>query len=438
MGFSGAKLHNLSDILMSMKVIVGTQWGDEGKGKIVDLLAAEADIVARYNGGPNAGHTVVIDGQELVLHLIPCGILREQVTCVIGNGVVVDPIALQSEVASLTQRGVNVEGRLWISDRAHLILPHHLRYEEAKEGGAGNAAIGTTRRGIGPAYADKMERIGLRVGEARHPELLRAKLQDLTAQKNRLLRAVMAAPEVPQKALQDYLGALQAMTPMVADTTLLLQEALAQGKRVVAEGAQGTLLDIDHGTYPFVTSSSCVSGGASTGLGLPPQAITSAVGVMKAYTTRVGNGPLPTEFAGPQGQVLRDIGREYGATTGRPRRCGWLDLVVVGYAVRVNGISELAITKLDVLDGLESIAVCIAYEIDGERTTDFPADIVRLGQAKPVYTTLPGWRRPISDARKYRHLPAEAKGYVEFIESHVGAEVRIVSVGPGRDQTIFR
>jgi adenylosuccinate synthase len=423
---------------MSIKVIVGTQWGDEGKGKIVDLLGAEADIVARYNGGPNAGHTVVVDGEELVLHLIPCGILRGQVTCVIGNGVVVDPVALQGEVAALTKRGVNVDGRLWISDRAHLILPYHLHYEQAKEQGASDTAIGTTRRGIGPAYADKMDRIGLRAGEVRQPELLRAKLQQVAAQKNLLLRAVLGAPEVPQRALDEYLSALQAMAPMVTDTTVLLRQALAEGKRILAEGAQGTLLDIDHGTYPFVTSSSCVSGGACTGLGVPPQAITSVVGVTKAYTTRVGNGPLPTEFAEAQGQELRDLGREYGATTGRPRRCGWLDLVVVGYAVHLNGVSELAITKLDVLDGLETIKVCTAYEIGGERTTEFPADIVHLGNAKPVYATLRGWRRPTGAAREYSQLPPEAQRYVEFIEMYTGAAVRIVSVGPGREQTIFR
>lgn len=423
---------------MSIQVIVGTQWGDEGKGKIVDLLAAEADIVARYNGGPNAGHTVVIDGQELVLHLIPCGILRENVTCVIGAGVVVDPIALQKEMALLRERGVRIEGRLWVSDRAHLILPYHLHYEQAREQASADHAIGTTRRGIGPAYADKMERIGLRAGDAHQPDVLRRKLQALVAQKNRLLRSVLAAPEVPKESMDDYLFALHAMEAMTTDTTALLHRALAQGKRIVAEGAQGTLLDIDHGTYPFVTSSSCVSGGASTGLGVPPTAITSVVGVTKAYTTRVGNGPLPTEFAEAEGQRLRDLGREYGATTGRPRRCGWLDLVAVGYAVRVNGVSELAITKLDVLDGMESIAVCTAYEIDGERTTDFPADIARLRRAQPVYTTVPGWRQPIGMVRNYRDLPKGAQQYVEFIEVQCGAPVRIVSVGPGREQTIFR
>ncbi len=422
---------------MSIKVIVGTQWGDEGKGKIVDLLSAEADIVARYNGGPNAGHTVVIDGQEIVLHLVPCGVLREGVVCVIGNGVVVDPLLLRHEVVMLGSLGVKVEGRLWVSERAHLILPCHVRYEQVKEH-TNAGAIGTTLRGIGPAYADKMERQGLRVGEAREPAQLRAKLERLEGQKNRLLQALFGAAAVPPAAVDAYLAAVAPVVPMIADTTVLLHRALAQGKRILAEGAQGTLLDIDHGTYPYVTSSSCVSGGASTGLGVPPTAIAEVIGVTKAYTTRVGNGPLPTEFVGEEGQRLRDLGREYGATTGRPRRCGWLDLMAVRYAVRVNGVSELAVTKLDVLDSLEQIEVCTAYEIDGERTLEFPADVTALGRVKPVYVALPGWQTPLGQVRRFQDLPHNTRRYLEFMEEQTGAAVGIVSVGPGREQTIFR
>ncbi len=422
---------------MSIKVIVGTQWGDEGKGKIVDLLSAEADIVARYNGGPNAGHTVVIDGQEIVLHLVPCGVLREGVVCVIGNGVVVDPVLLRHEVEMLGSLGVKVEGRLWVSERAHLILPCHVRYEQVKEQ-TNAGAIGTTLRGIGPAYADKMERQGLRVGEAREPAQLRAKLERLVGQKNRLLQALFGAAAVPPAAVDAYLAAVAPVVPMIADTTVLLHRALAQGKRILAEGAQGTLLDIDHGTYPYVTSSSCVSGGASTGLGVPPTAIAEVIGVTKAYTTRVGNGPLPTEFVGEEGQRLRDLGREYGATTGRPRRCGWLDLMAVRYAVRVNGVSELAVTKLDVLDSLEQIEARKAYEIDGERTLEFPADVTALGRVKPVYVALPGWQRPLGQVRRFQDLPHNTRRYLEFMEEQTGAAVGIVSVGPGREQTIFR
>ncbi|MDZ7294275.1 MAG: adenylosuccinate synthase [candidate division KSB1 bacterium] len=422
---------------MSVKVIVGTQWGDEGKGKIVDLLSAEADIVARYNGGPNAGHTVVVDGQEIVLHLVPCGILREKVVCVIGNGVVVDPVALQGEVDMLRAHGVCVEGRLWVSDRAHLILPCHLAYEQVRERN-NSGAIGTTLRGIGPAYADKMERLGLRVGDVRHVEDFRAKLAKLVEHKNRVTEALYGTGAMSSSALDSYLAAVERVTPMITDTGVLLHRALADGKRILAEGAQGTLLDIDHGTYPYVTSSSCVSGGASTGLGVPPTAIDSVVGVCKAYTTRVGNGPLPTEFTDAQGQSLRELGREYGATTGRPRRCGWLDLVAVRYAVRINGVSELAVTKLDVLDSMEKIQVCTAYDIGGDHTFDFPADIEALSSAKPVYVTLPGWQTPLGAVRRYRDLPANAQRYLEFIAEQTGAAVRIVSIGQGREQTIFR
>jgi adenylosuccinate synthase len=415
-------------------VVVGAQWGDEGKGKLVDVLAERADLVVRYQGGANAGHTVVIDSTHFVLHQIPSGILHPGCTCLISNGVVLDAETLFEELDQLEARGVATAGRLQVSDRAHLVLPFHKLLDAASER---HQQIGTTGRGIGPTYEDKYGRRGLRVGDLRRTAELPALVAERVERANRLLE-VMGAVE--RASAPEHLALLQRMAPrllpLAADTGLRVHQALRQGRRVLLEGAQGALLDVDHGTYPFVTSSNTTAGGASVGTGIGPTAIDGVLGVVKAYTTRVGNGPLPTEAEGGEGERLRESGGEFGATTGRPRRCGWFDATVVRYSARVNGLTGLAVTKLDVLDGFAEIPVGVAYELDGRPCEEMPSDADTLARVRPVYEVLPGWRRPVTAARRLADLPPEARAYLDRIEDLAGTPVRYVSVGTRRDQII--
>jgi adenylosuccinate synthase len=418
--------------------VLGAQWGDEGKGKIVDLLTPRFDVVARYQGGHNAGHTVFVAGRKFVLHLIPSGILHPGVTCVIGNGVVVDPAALFKEVDELAALGVDVAGRLLVSDKAHVILPYHRELDVLAEARRGEQKIGTTSRGIGPAYEDKIGRRGIRIGDLADtaPDgVLASAVRENVAARNRL---VGNADLKWRDVLADVRSVWPRLGPFVADTSLMLHRAIGAGKSVMFEGAQGTLLDIDHGTYPFVTSSNATAGGAATGTGVGPKAIGSVLGVAKAYTTRVGAGPLPTELQGALGDRLRETGQEYGASTGRPRRCGWFDAVAVRYAARVNGLDALAITKLDVLDGLESIELCTAYRCPGGVATEMPADLALLSRCEPVYETLPGWSRPTAGLTAYAALPAEAQAYIARLEEVTGVGATIISTGSDRDHTIVR
>jgi adenylosuccinate synthase len=415
-------------------VVVGAQWGDEGKGKIVDVLAERADLVVRYQGGANAGHTVVKGDAEFILHQIPSGILHPGTRCVIGNGVVLDPETLLHEMDELAGRGISLEGRLLVSDRAHLVLPYHKALDRATER---QQRIGTTGRGIGPAYEDKFGRRGIRVGDLRHPDEARELVRDRVARANRVL-AMLEAEE--RMSAEEHLALIERLSPRIlplaADTGKITWETLRQGKRVLLEGAQGALLDVDHGTYPFVTSSNTTAGGAAVGAGIGPTAIDAVLGVVKAYTTRVGNGPLPTEATAPHGERLRELGDEYGATTGRPRRCGWFDAVVVRYAVRVNGLTHLAVTKLDVLDTFERLPLCFAYRVEGEVVDDMPADVATLADAAPLYEELEGWCRPISAARRLADLPPQARAYLDRIQDLVGTPIAYVSVGSRRDQII--
>ncbi len=422
---------------MPVTVVVGAQWGDEGKGKIVDVLARDADIVARYQGGANAGHTVTHQGHPLVLHLIPSGILHPHVWCVIGNGVVIDPVALREEVQMLEELGISTRGRLYISNRAHLIMPYHKLLDHIQEQ-TSPQPIGTTGRGIGPAYIDKFRRIGIRIVDLLHRDAFTAKLRMNLEEKNALLRTLYNAEELHVEAIvQEYLDFDAFIDPYVTDTAALLAEALRQGKHIIAEGAQGALLDIDHGTYPYVTSSNPTSGGACTGLGIPPTAITTIIGVAKAYTTRVGHGPFPTEQTGQLGEQLRRLGGEFGATTGRPRRCGWLDLVALRYSVMVNGITELALTKLDVLSSFAEIPLCVGYRIGEKRLRFFPPDCQTLEQVEPEYVVLPGWQRPLNGIERIEQLPIEARRYISFIEDFLGVPVRMLSLGPEREETLM-
>ncbi len=421
---------------MPVTVVVGAQWGDEGKGKIVDLLSERADVVARYQGGANAGHTVVVSGQQTILHLVPSGILQAHTTCVIGNGVVLDPWALAAELDVLENQGISVEGRLLISNQAHLVMPYHKALDKASEQKT-DERIGTTGRGIGPAYEDKFSRTGIRVQDLLNENALRDKVLKLTEKKNRVLEQIYhAEPLDPGETLQELLAVRPRVLPFVADTSAFLAEAISEGKQVLAEGAQGTLLDVDFGTYPFVTSSNPVSGGACTGLGIGPTKIDRVFGVAKAYTTRVGNGPMPTELPEELGEALRKWGGEYGATTGRPRRCGWFDAVIARYAARVNGLDALLLTKLDVLDHLETVRICVAYEIDGERVEEFPADCDILSRVRPVYVDVPGWQRVTGRARSADQLPARARDYIRALEDLSGVPVALVSVGSGREQIV--
>jgi adenylosuccinate synthase len=414
--------------------VVGAQWGDEGKGKIVDLLTPRFSIVARYQGGHNAGHTVLVGGTRLILHLIPSGILHPGVTCVIGNGVVVDPKALFEEIATLNAHGIDVDDRLRISDRAHVILPYHRDLDLFSEARRGDRSIGTTSRGIGPAYEDKIGRRGIRVGDLRDVTALSAEVRDNVHARNRLIGGEALDWK---KVLDDLLQYAERMQPWVCDTSLFLSGAMAQGRAVLFEGAQGTMLDIDHGTYPFVTSSNATVGGVCTGLGIGPQAIDRVVGVAKAYTTRVGGGPLPTELSGTLAERLRESGQEYGASTGRPRRCGWYDAVTVRYAVRINGLDALALTKLDVLDDLDEIKICTAYRWHGETIEEFPADLSIVASSEPVYETLPGWRQATRGARAMADLPREARAYIARLEEASRVRAALVSTGSDRDDTIF-
>jgi adenylosuccinate synthase len=415
--------------------VLGAQWGDEGKGKIVDLLTPRFDIVARYQGGHNAGHTVYVNGTKFVLRLIPSGILHPDVVCVIGNGVVVDPQALFSELDELTRNGINVKNRLFVSDKAHLILPYHRDLDLLSEARRGERKIGTTSRGIGPAYEDKIGRRGIRAGDLADPKGLEQNVRDNVVARNRL---VQDSHMEWQPVLQQLLESGARLLPIVRDISLMLADAMRAGQSILFEGAQGTLLDIDHGTYPYVTSSNASIGGVCTGLGVGPRAIDGVLGVVKAYTTRVGEGPLPTELTGDMGNRLRDSGNEYGAVTGRPRRCGWYDAVAVRYGVRINGLDALALTKLDVLDGLERIEICTAYRCGSRTLTEFPSDLSQLAACEPIYESMPGWDAPTRGARRFSDLPENARRYIARLEQVSGVPAAIVSTGSDREDTILR
>jgi adenylosuccinate synthase len=415
--------------------VLGAQWGDEGKGKIVDLLTPRFDIVARYQGGHNAGHTVYVAGTKFILRLIPSGILHPGVICVIGNGVVVDPQALLAEVDELKKHGIDVESRLVISDKAHLILPYHRDLDLLSEARRGERKIGTTSRGIGPAYEDKIARRGIRAGDLADPQTLEQDIRDNVNARNRLVQDTTMDWRV---VLDQLLTHGVRIRPWVRDVSLMLSEAMRDGKSVLFEGAQGTLLDIDHGTYPYVTSSNASIGGVCTGLGVGPRLIGGVLGVAKAYTTRVGEGPLPTELSGEMGNRLRESGNEYGAVTGRPRRCGWYDAVAVRYSVRINGLDALALTKLDVLDGLDTLEICTAYRCAGQTLTEFPSDIGRLAACEPVYETMPGWSAPTRGLREFADLPDAARRYVARLEEVSGVPAAVISTGSERDHTILR
>ncbi|MGD0614288.1 MAG: adenylosuccinate synthase [Verrucomicrobiota bacterium] len=421
---------------MSNTILVGAQWGDEGKGKIIDVLTEGADVVVRTQGGNNAGHTVFIGRRKYVLHLVPSGILRRGKTCVIGNGVVVDPVGLVEEIEGLRKLGVRVDGNLFLSETAHVVFPYHRELDAQREVIKGLNKIGTTKRGIGPAYGDKAARTGLRVIDLVTPEKFKRQLEAKIKENNSVLRAIGAKPLSFKQVHEAYRAAGDYLKPFVANTVVLLHEAMGRGKDILFEGAQGTFLDIDHGTYPFVTSSNTTAGGACTGSGIPPHRMDRVVGVMKAYTTRVGEGPLPTESA-EIADMLHAMGREFGATTGRARRCGWFDSVATRHATMVNGIDELAITNIDGLDTVETIKVCIAYREGRKRYDYVPNDIEVLSRCEPVYAEFAGWRAPTHHARTWKQLPPRARSYLNAIADLTGARVGIASVGPGRDQTIF-
>jgi adenylosuccinate synthase len=420
---------------MPNTILVGAQWGDEGKGKIIDFLTDEADIVVRSQGGNNAGHTIVIGGEKYVLHLIPSGILRKSKTCVIGNGVVLDPVALVGEIEGLRKRGVKVEKNLLISDTAHLVLPYHQALDGLRETQKGSKKIGTTKRGIGPAYADKASRTGLRTGDLLRPDVLKEKLTQRIKENNAVLKRLGAPALNAKKIINDTLAAAEVLRPFITNTVMFLHRALEMKTNMLFEGAQGTFLDIDHGTYPYVTSSNTTSGGACTGSGVPPHRIDKVMGVLKAYTTRVGEGPFTTEDDALSDR-FHSMGREFGATTGRARRCGWFDAVSTRYSVILNGIDEIAITNLDGLDGVESIKLCVAYRLDG-KVLDFPpTDSEQLSRCEPVYIEMPGWLKSTEKAKKFSDLPPKARAYVKKIAELTGAKLSIVSIGPARAQTI--
>jgi len=420
-------------------VIAGAQWGDEGKGKVVDLLTSRVQVVARYNGGHNAGHTVIVGGKKFVLHLIPSGILHPGILCVIGNGVVVDPLAFERETGELAALGVEIGDNLLLSDRAHLILPHHRGLEALSEDQRGARKIGTTLRGIGPAYEDKAGRRGLMLGDLLRPVALPDKLAEARRHYEEVLRGAGRTPDVDWEKLYADLAAFgERHRTQIVDVSLVLHRQMKMGYSVLFEGAQATLLDLDHGTYPYVTCSAAASGGAATGCGIPPTRIDGVLGVAKAYCTRVGTGPFPTEQHGPEAEAVRERGGEYGATTGRPRRCGWFDAVAVRYAVRVNGFDTLAVTKLDVLDELEAIPVCTGYRFEGQTLEEMPSDTGVLEGCEPVYETLPGWKTPTVGVRDWAMLPKNARAYIERLAELVGTEIGLVSTGPDRDQTLIR
>ncbi|MEU7744421.1 adenylosuccinate synthase [Nonomuraea sp. NPDC049158] len=421
---------------MPAAVLVGAQWGDEGKGKATDLLGGDVDYVVRYQGGNNAGHTVVIGDQKYALHLLPTGILSPHVVPVIGNGVVIDPGVLLSEIDGLAARGISAE-RLLISADAHLIMPHHKALDKVTERYLGKAKIGTTGRGIGPAYGDKIYRMGVRVQDLLDPGILAKKIEVALTEKNQVLTKVYNRRGIEAEAVvEEYLGYAERLKPHIADTSLVLSRALDEDKFVLLEGGQGTLLDIDHGTYPFVTSSSPTAGGACAGSGIPPMRLTKVIGILKAYTTRVGSGPFPTELEDEMGEWLRQTGGEYGVTTGRNRRCGWFDAVIARYATRINGVTDFFLTKLDVLSGLERIPVCVAYDVDGTRHDEIPMTQTDFHHAKPVYEEFPGWQEDITGAKTFDDLPPNAQSYVRALEEMSGAPISAIGVGPGRDQTL--
>jgi len=423
---------------MPVLVVVGAQWGDEGKGKIIDLLTERADVVARYQGGHNAGHTVVVGMDEFILHLIPSGILHKGKKCIIGNGVVVDPAALIEEMDGLIKRGIRFDANLLISRNAHLIMPYHKAIDVASERLKGNKKIGTTGRGIGPAYADKINRRGIRMADLLSPERFHEKLAINVGEANFLLERFYNAPLIHQdEVYAEYLQYAQRLKKYITDTTLYINEAVAKKKKILAEGAQGTHLDVDHGTYPFVTSSSPTAGGACTGLGIGPNTIGEVIGIVKAYTTRVGSGPFPTEQENATGEHLRERGREYGATTGRARRCGWMDTLVVRHAVRVNGFTSIALTKLDVLDTLDEIKICVGYKHKGTLYKEMPSDLEVLEQCTPQYISMPGWKQTTIGIKKYAQLPKKARAYVEKVCKLCGVKPSIISTGARRDETIM-
>ena len=417
-------------------VLLGAQWGDEGKGKATDILGDRVDYVVRYQGGNNAGHTVVIGDQKYALHLLPSGILSPNVIPVIGNGVVIDPSVLLEEIKGLNERGIDTS-KLVISSNAHLITPYHRTIDKVSERFLGKAKIGTTGRGIGPAYADKISRIGIRVQDLFDESILQKKVEGALKDKNQVLTKVFNRKDMQvSEILDEYLGYAEILRPYIADTALLLNNALESGKTVLLEGSQGTLLDVDHGTYPFVTSSNPTAGGACTGSGIGPTKIERVIGIVKAYTTRVGSGPFPTELENEDGEKLRTIGHEYGTTTGRNRRCGWYDAPIARFAVRINGLTDFFLTKLDVLTGWEKIPVCVAYEIDGKRVEEVPSSQTDFHHAIPIYEYLPGWSEDISKARALSDLPKNARDYIAFLEEISGAPMSAIGVGPGRDETI--
>jgi adenylosuccinate synthase len=420
---------------MANTILVGAQWGDEGKGKIIDYLTDGADVVVRSQGGNNAGHTIVHGRKKFVLHLIPSGILRRGKTCVIGNGVVVDPLALVTEITGLRRQGVAVGKHLLLSDSAHLVMPWHRALDEAREQRQGKNKIGTTKRGIGPAYGDKAARTGLRVGDLREAKTFAEKFKTRLRENNAVLRSLDAKPVPLQPSLRHYLAAAKVLRPHITNTVVWLHDAMARGRRILFEGAQGTYLDLDHGTYPFVTSSNTTAGGACTGSGVPPHRMDTVIGVMKAYTTRVGEGPFPTEDDRIS-DLLHGMGREYGATTGRARRCGWFDAVATRYAAMINGIDDLAITNLDGLDHVPVIKVCTGYKLGGKILKHPPTDAAAWARCRPVYRTFRGWMKDTSQARRFSQLPPAARAYVKALAALTGARLRIVSVGPGHDQTI--
>jgi adenylosuccinate synthase len=421
---------------MNVTVLVGSQWGDEGKGKIVDILSENTDIVVRYQGGANAGHTVEIGEKKFILHLIPSGILRDKVICVIGNGVVIDPSSLLQEIEFLEKNNIKVDGRLFISHNAHLIMPYHKLLDSISE--SGDNKIGTTGRGIGPCYIDKYARKGIRIVDLLNRKVLEEKIRTNIKEKNNILKKVYNHDELDvETIIKEYQEFDKAIDKYVKDVPAYLNNAIGEGRSILMEGAQGALLDVDHGTYPYVTSSSPTSGGACIGTGIPPNKINRIVGIVKAYTTRVGNGPFPTELTDETGEKLRKTGAEYGATTGRPRRCGWFDAFLVKYSAMINGIDSVAITKLDVLGVFEEIKVCIGYELNGKSLKSFPTDVERLCAVKPIYEILPGWKTSISKCRYYSDLPDETKNYLSFLVKHAGIKINIVSVGPKREQTFF-
>jgi adenylosuccinate synthase len=419
-------------------IVIGAQWGDEGKGKVVDILAPHFAIVARYQGGHNAGHTVRIGERKFILRLIPSGILHGECTCVIGNGVVVDPQAFNSELQELRELGVECEGRLFVSTRAHLILPTHNALDRVREARMGADSVGTTLRGIGPVYEDKAARIGVRVGDLLYPDLLREKLKANIESANRELVSLGAEPLDVEATMDEFLQEALRLQPFIRDTAVFINKSVRAGDAVLLEGAQGTMLDLDHGTYPYVTSSSATAGGAATGTGLPPRALTGALGIAKAYTTRVGGGPFPTELLDETGAYLQKRGNEYGAVTGRPRRTGWFDAVVVRYAVMINGFDAIALTKLDVLDEFDEIKICTAYRCRDEVIEDIPYGASALVECEPIYETMPGWKTHTDRITNFDELPDAAKDYVRRLEELCGAPIGMISTGPERTETIIR